>query len=73
MSVLRLFNLLLYDYRGLFSIDIQEVLQAVFVLAAKDALTSDIQGLRRESVVIVCGTGYVMPEARAFLGVLEPR
>jgi hypothetical protein len=54
-------------------LDIQEVLQAVFALAAEDALTPDEQGGRRDSVVIVCGTGYVMPEARAFLGIVEPR
>ena len=24
-------------------------------------------------VLIVCGTGYIMPEARAFLGIIEPR
>ncbi len=54
--------------------DIQEALQSVFNLAAQDALTPDGQsGARRDSVVIVCGTGYVMPEARAFLGVNEPR
>jgi hypothetical protein len=25
------------------------------------------------SVVIICGTGYIMPDARAQLGILEPR
>eukprot|EP01034_Spumella_vulgaris_P021644 gene21644-27684_t len=53
--------------------NIQEALQSVFDLAAQDALTPGDQGGRRDSVVIVCGTGYVMPEARAFLGVVEPR
>jgi hypothetical protein len=24
-------------------------------------------------VLVVCGTGYVMPEARAFVGIVEPR
>lgn len=27
----------------------------------------------RRPVLIVCGTGYIMPEARAFLGIAEPR
>jgi hypothetical protein len=25
------------------------------------------------SVVIICGTGYIMPDARAQLGIIEPR
>jgi hypothetical protein len=24
-------------------------------------------------VLVVCGTGYIMPEARAFVGIVEPR
>ena len=47
---------------------IQEVLTEVFQLAAEDVV---LHG--KPSVVVVCGTGYVMPEARAFLGIVEPR
>jgi hypothetical protein len=25
------------------------------------------------SVVVICGTGYIMPDARAEIGVIEPR
>jgi hypothetical protein len=24
-------------------------------------------------VVVICGTGYIMPEARSYFGVIEPR
>jgi hypothetical protein len=36
----------------------------VLALAAADG---------ENSVVIICGTGYIMPDARAELGLIEPR
>ena len=27
----------------------------------------------QSSVVIICGTGYIMPDARSQLGIIEPR
>ena len=29
--------------------------------------------MRREAAVVVCGTGYIMPEVRAAIGIVEPR
>lgn len=48
---------------------IRETLAEVFQLAAADAAEEG----ERESVVVVCGTSYVMPETKAFLGIVEPR
>jgi hypothetical protein len=47
-------------------IDIPDTLEQVVQLAAEG-------GGHSGGVVIICGTGYIMPEARAFLGIIEPR
>ena len=35
--------------------------------------SSTAEESRPKSVVIICGTGYIMPDARAQLGIMEPR
>ncbi len=50
------------------SLDIRETLHEVLQLAGEEALSTGC-----ESVVVICGTGYIMPEARSFLGIVEPR
>lgn len=42
----------------------------VIALAAADSVTN-ADGL--SSVVVICGTGYIMPDARSELGIKEPR
>lgn len=44
--------------------DIQDTLRKVSALLAEESSVS---------VLVVCGTGYIMPEARDFLGIQEPR
>ena len=43
---------------------IKETLRRLLALAASES---------SESVVVVCGTGYIMPDAREMLGIIEPR
>jgi len=43
---------------------VQQTLSRLLALAASEA---------DDSVVVVCGTGYVMPDARERLGIIEPR
>eukprot|EP00428_Durinskia_dybowskii_P079355 CAMPEP_0170450310 /NCGR_PEP_ID=MMETSP0117_2-20130122/51703_1 /TAXON_ID=400756 /ORGANISM="Durinskia baltica, Strain CSIRO CS-38" /LENGTH=547 /DNA_ID=CAMNT_0010711597 /DNA_START=123 /DNA_END=1763 /DNA_ORIENTATION=+ len=58
------------------STGIQDTLKEV-----SELLITDKKSLAKEQggdcvnrpVLIVCGTGYIMPEARAFLGIIEPR
>lgn len=54
-----------------------EVLQEVFRLAALDSVSdrsrSSEGDAKTGSVVVICGTGYIMPDAREFLGIVEPR
>jgi hypothetical protein len=45
-------------------IDTTATIARVLRLAAEEA---------EDSVVIICGTGYIMPIARCFLGIQEPR
>lgn len=49
-------------------------------LAVREVLTNvlrkaqeDFCGDDRIPVVVVCGTGFIMPEARATIGISEPR
>lgn len=42
----------------------------VIALAAADSV-KNVDG--QSSVVIICGTGYIMPDARSELGIKEPR
>jgi hypothetical protein len=44
--------------------DIGSLLEQVTALSASES---------EDSVVVVCGTGYIMPAARAFVGIVEPR
>lgn len=44
--------------------DIQDTLQRVTARLAEEG---------PGGVLVVCGTGYIMPQARAFLGIDEPR
>ena len=43
---------------------VQQTLSRLLALAASEA---------DDSVVVICGTGYIMPDARERLGVIEPR
>ena len=50
--------------------DVKEMVAKVIDLAASDSVNnSDGQS----SVVIICGTGYIMPDARCQLKIKEPR
>lgn len=44
--------------------DAAATVERVLVMAAQEA---------PGSVVVICGTGYIMPPTRAFLGIIEPR
>ena len=50
------------------NVDLRDSLLEVFQLAAADAVEGG-----KESVVVVCGTSYIMPETKAALGIVEPR
>lgn len=43
---------------------VKETVAEVLQLAASES---------RDSVVVICGTGYIMPDAREQLGIKEPR
>jgi hypothetical protein len=47
-----------------------DMVQKVIDLAAADSL-ENADG--QSSVVVICGTGYIMPDARLQLGIKEPR
>lgn len=47
-----------------------DMVQKVIDLAAADSL-DNADG--QSSVVVICGTGYIMPDARLQLGIREPR
>lgn len=40
--------------------------------AALDAFR-EASSHNENAVVVICGTGYIMPDAREFLGIVEPR
>lgn len=48
--------------------DIAAVLSNAKALCQEEAQLKGCQ-----SVVIICGSGYIMPDARSFLGIIEPR
>lgn len=48
--------------------DLQETLRKVLALSANDGAAKP-----GKAVTIICGTGYIMPPARALVGVREPR
>lgn len=48
--------------------DISQVLHSAKTLCQEEMQAKGLLG-----VVIVCGSGYIMPDARAFLGIIEPR
>ena len=48
--------------------DVKEVVKLATIDAFRAGLAANEQ-----AVVVVCGTGYIMPDAREFLGIVEPR
>jgi hypothetical protein len=48
---------------------IQDTLREVTQIIGREAAAAGGQ----RGVLVVCGTGYIMPEARTFLGIAEPR
>ena len=53
-----------------YSLGVRDMVGKVIQLAAEDS-TQNKDG--QSSVVIICGTGYIMPDARLELGIKEPR
>ena len=51
-------------------IDVKDMVAKVINLAALD---KNSNADHQSSVVIICGTGYIMPDARSELGINEPR
>jgi len=51
-------------YMVLLFADIQDTLRVVAQRLAEEG---------PDGVLVVCGTGYIMPQARAFVGIDEPR
>ena len=49
-------------------IDVKDMVAKVINLAALD---KNINADHQSSVVIICGTGYIMPDARSELGINE--
>lgn len=53
-----------------YSLGVRDMVGKVIQLAAEDS-TQNKDG--QSSVVVICGTGYIMPDARLELGIKEPR
>lgn len=53
-------------------VSIASTIQSVVDDIAKD-ISSGILSKDAVPVVIVCGSGYIMPDAKATIGIVEPR
>jgi hypothetical protein len=52
---------------------LREVTEIIAAQQQQQTAAAAAAGGAQRGVLVVCGTGYIMPEARAFLGIIEPR